>query len=64
MTKQTTQLPGFGAQTHGSRKRLGGDQANCAVVPRRIASQAKDKATQAQISDMESEGQGQQNRTP
>jgi hypothetical protein len=59
-TKQSTRSPGFGAQTHGSRKGLGGDPANCGVVPRRVAAVPDDKTTQAQITDMENEGQGQQ----
>ena len=63
MTKQTTQSPGSGAQTHGSGNRLGGDRANAAVVPKRIGAKPKDQETQAQITDMESEGQGQQNPT-
>ena len=61
MTKQTTQSPGSGAQTHGSGNRLGGDRANAAVVRKRIGAKPTDQGTQAQITDMESEGQGQQN---
>ena len=63
MTKQPTHSPGYGAQTHGSRKGLGGDPPNFRVAPKRPAAPPKDKATQAQITDMENEGQGQQSRT-
>jgi hypothetical protein len=31
VTKQAAESPGFGAQTHGSRKGLGGDPARIAV---------------------------------
>ena len=49
---------GFGAQSHGNRKGLGGDPPNQPVksahAPRRKADR-----TEAQITDMQSEGPGQ-----
>lgn len=48
---------GFGAQSHGSRKGLGGDPPNAPV--KRQTPRQPDEATRAQIADMQSEGQGQ-----
>jgi hypothetical protein len=49
-----TPKAGFGAQIHGSRKGLGGDLPNAPV--KRATSRRPDEATEAQITDMQSEG--------
>jgi hypothetical protein len=49
---------GFGAQSHGSRKGLGGDLPND-PHKRRGAPRRADDTTNAQIADMQSEGPGQ-----
>jgi hypothetical protein len=61
-SKIPARTAGFGAQSHGNRKGLGGDPPNAPVkgaTPRRA-----DEATQAQIADMQSEGQGQTDTLP
>jgi hypothetical protein len=49
---------GFGAQSHGSRKGLGGDPPNSPVKGPRTPPRADD-TTRGQIADMQSEGPGQ-----
>jgi hypothetical protein len=51
---------GFGAQTHGSRKGLGGDPPNSPVKGKGPRTPPRtDDTTRGQIADMQSEGPGQ-----
>jgi hypothetical protein len=54
----TSPTGGFGAQSHGSRKGLGGDPPNDPHKRGDAARRAED-TTNSQIADMQSEGPGQ-----
>lgn len=61
---QDVQQPtyGFGRQSRGSRKGLGGDPPNAAID--RLRPRRTHETTEAQAAEMESEGQGQKQPGP